>query len=77
MSKLPPVTGDQVVAVLLRDGWVVDRVRGSHHVLKKAGQRFHVVVGCHRGETIPPGTLSNILRQAGMSRERLLALLRK
>jgi len=49
-------------------------VRGSHYVLiGPRGQR--VVVPVHAAEDVPPGTLRNVLRQAGLTPEEFLNLL--
>ena len=52
-----------MVAALTRHGFAVVRVRGSHHLLKHADGRA-TVVPIHRGETIGPGLLGKILRDA-------------
>ncbi len=75
MSRLPRVTGAQVGRALERAGFVLVRVTGSHHHFHKGGVPGVVTVPVHAGETIPPGTLSSILRQAEMSVEEFSALL--
>lgn len=51
---------------LEEDGWRLARTKGSHrqfHHPKKAGT---VTVAGHPAVDIPPGTLNNILKQAGL-----------
>lgn len=51
--------------MLEKDGWVLDRVKGSHHQFKhptKAG----VVTLPHPRKDIPKGTAESILKQAGL-----------
>jgi len=60
--------------VLIERGFVLDRVRGSHHVYYHAETRRRVVVPLH-GRELPKGTLLEILKQAGMDREELERLL--
>jgi predicted RNA binding protein YcfA (HicA-like mRNA interferase family) len=68
MSKLPSLTGREVIAALERAGFVVARVRGSHHFLiHKDGRR--TVVPVHSGETIGPGLLAQILRDSQITKE--------
>ena len=74
MSKLPGITGKQLIAALNKAGFEVIRVRGSHHFLRHADGRS-TVVPVHAGETIGPGLLSQILRDCEFSRERLAGLL--
>ena len=49
MSKLPSVTGKEVIAALRKAGFEVARVRGSHHVLVHLDGR-RTVVPVHSGE---------------------------
>lgn len=51
--------------MLEKDGWVLNRVKGSHHQFKhptKAG----VVTLPHPRKDIPKGTVESILKQAGL-----------
>lgn len=61
--RTPRLTGREVVAALERHGFVVVRIRGSHHLLKHPDGRA-TVVPIHRGEMIGPGLLGKILRDA-------------
>jgi predicted RNA binding protein YcfA (HicA-like mRNA interferase family) len=74
MTRLPRITGQQVIAALGKAGFEVVRVKGSHHFLCHADGR-RTVVPVHRGETIGPGLMSKILRDCEMTREELLELL--
>lgn len=74
MSKLPSLTGKDVVAVLVRAGFDIVRVKGSHHFLRHPDGRT-TVVAVHAGETIGPGLLSKILRDCELTREGFRALL--
>ena len=68
---LPVVSGAQVVGALVKAGFVQVSQRGSHVKLRKA-ERV-AIVPLHR--ELAPGTLSSILRQAGLSRDELTPLL--
>ena len=71
--KLPTdVSGQELVKALLRVGFVVNRQRGSHIVLRRANPYARVVVPDHK--QIRPGTLRQILTEAGMTVEELLKL---
>ncbi|MBI2939250.1 MAG: type II toxin-antitoxin system HicA family toxin [Chloroflexi bacterium] len=76
MSRLPSVTGAQVIRALERAGFAVARQRGSHVFLSHPDGRS-TVVPVHRGETLGPGMLRKIARDAQLTREELLALLRQ
>lgn len=66
MSRLPSVTGRQVVRALQRLGFKVIRTRGSHHYLRHADGRA-TVVPAHRGETIGRGLIAKILRDTELT----------
>jgi predicted RNA binding protein YcfA (HicA-like mRNA interferase family) len=69
------VTSTDLLRALQRDGWEERRRSGSHAVLVHPEKTGRVVVPVHRGKTIKPGTLTNILRQAGLNREEFRSLL--
>ena len=74
MSKLPSLSGKEVVSLLKKVGFVAERQRGSHVFLKHRDGRA-TVVPIHTGETIGPGLLSKILRDVEMTRDELLKIL--
>jgi predicted RNA binding protein YcfA (HicA-like mRNA interferase family) len=65
MARLPRLRGREVLAALCRAGFVVLRVKGSHHFLQHPDGR-RTVVPIHSGETIGPGLLNRILKDAEM-----------
>lgn len=76
MPKLPRVTGKQLIRVLTRNGFVVVRVRGSHHVLEHADGRT-TVVPVHAGEVIGPGLLAKILRDIDLETQAFIDAIRE
>jgi predicted RNA binding protein YcfA (HicA-like mRNA interferase family) len=75
-ARLPAVHGSRVVRALLKAGFVVDRIVGSHQILKHPGDhRRAVTVPCHSGRDLKPGTLRAIIRQAGLTVEQFNELL--
>lgn len=72
MPRLPVVSGADVVRVLERLGFVVKRQRGSHIVMRRGASGC--VVPNHR--EIKTGTLSGVLKQAGISAEEFVNALR-
>jgi predicted RNA binding protein YcfA (HicA-like mRNA interferase family) len=75
VSRLPPVTGKQLLRILEAQGWYVKRIRGSHHILRHAAIPDALPVPIHGNQPIKRGTLGNILRTAGITREELQRLL--
>jgi len=68
MPKLPAITPEELVAILLKRGFVLDRTRGSHRIYYHLESKRRVVVPFHRGD-LPRGTLLEILRRAGLTKD--------
>jgi predicted RNA binding protein YcfA (HicA-like mRNA interferase family) len=74
--RLTGVNGRAVLRALERAGFRVERVSGSHHVLRRPGvPGSKVIVPLHGAHDLPPGTLRNIINQAGLTIEEFTALL--
>jgi predicted RNA binding protein YcfA (HicA-like mRNA interferase family) len=73
MPSLPVISGANAVRAFQRAGWRVDRHRGSHVVLLKAGSIVSLAVPQHR--ELAPGTLRSLIRSAGMSIGEFVALI--
>jgi predicted RNA binding protein YcfA (HicA-like mRNA interferase family) len=56
----------EVINLLESDGWVQVRMRSSHRQLKHPSKPGLVTVAGKPSVDIPPGTLNNILKQAGL-----------
>jgi predicted RNA binding protein YcfA (HicA-like mRNA interferase family) len=56
----------EVIKLLKSDGWVQVRMRGSHRQFKHPSKSGLVTVAGKPSVDIPPGTLNNILKQAGL-----------
>ena len=48
---------------LKKDGWVLVRVNGSHHVLEKNGQKISLPI---HGKDVKKGLLNDILKISGL-----------
>ena len=76
MTKLPAVTGADVLRVLKRAGFEVVRVKGSHHRLRHATDHARATtVAVHAGTTVPKGTLRDIIEQAGLTVDEFVRML--
>lgn len=75
MSRLPDVSGAELVKALRKAGFVLLRQKGSHVSMEKTDATGHwrTVVPMHR--EIARGTLQDILKQTGLTREELSKLL--
>ena len=75
MSKLPTISGREIVKVLVRIGFAIVGRKGSHVRLKRQRGKeiLIVIVPMHRD--LAKGTLRSILRQANLTVEDLNRLL--
>jgi len=74
MTKLPVVKARACIAALKRAGFALDRQSGSHVMLIRDDPYARVTVPNHPGD-LKPGTLRQILRDAGLSIEEFNDLL--
>jgi predicted RNA binding protein YcfA (HicA-like mRNA interferase family) len=74
MTRLPALTGKEIMSALSSLGFSANRQRGSHVIMKHPDGRM-TVVPVHAGETIGPGLLLKILRDADLTKEELKRLL--
>ena len=74
MSKLPVISGRKCVRALERAGFYLKRQTGSHLVLRRDEPFAQVVVPDHR--VLDRGTLRAIIRQAGLSVDEFVSLLK-
>ena len=75
MTGIPVVTSRQLIRALLRAGFFVHHVRGSHHYLKHPDKPGLLVSVPFHNRDLKRGTLGAILRQAGMTIDELRNLL--
>jgi predicted RNA binding protein YcfA (HicA-like mRNA interferase family) len=73
MGSLSRVSGTEVVRALERLGFAVVRQRGSHIVMRRGS--MGCVVPNHR--ELKLGTLTGVLKQAGVTPNEFLAALRR
>jgi predicted RNA binding protein YcfA (HicA-like mRNA interferase family) len=73
MSKLPVISGRQLVHVFEQVGFVFDRQRGSHMMLFRLDPPTTISIPDHH--ELDRGTLRALLRQAGVSPEQLTQFL--
>jgi predicted RNA binding protein YcfA (HicA-like mRNA interferase family) len=74
MTSFPSLTGKDLLLALKKAGFLIIRVRGSHHFVQHPDGRS-TVVPIHAGESLGPGLISKILRDCELSREQLQKLL--
>ena len=75
-KALPALRAREVVRALERAGFVKWRQKGSHLTLFRAVDRRALTVPIHFSKTLPKGTLHAIIKQAGLTAEEFLDLIR-
>lgn len=58
------MSGKQLVKRLLEEGWEVDRISGSHHIMVNGDKTVSVPV--HDNKDLNPKLLNKLLKQAGL-----------
>ena len=61
------MNGKELIKILKKNGWVLDRVAGSHHIMIKEGKRA-VPVQVHSSKDLPKGLVSAIFKQTGIKK---------
>lgn len=76
MSNLPQVSGSNLVKAFKKEGWILVSQKGSHIKIVKhfqpVGKRT-LIIPNHK--VIKKGTLTNILKDGGISIEKLKKLI--
>ena len=60
-----------ILKMLRRDGWYLDRQAGSHRHFRHAVKPGTVTVAGKESVTLPHATVNSILEQAGLTKEDL------
>jgi predicted RNA binding protein YcfA (HicA-like mRNA interferase family) len=63
-----PAKVKELIAMLEADGWVLVRTKGSHRQYLHPLKAGTVTVAGKPSVEVPPGTLVNALRQAGLKK---------
>ncbi|GHU28818.1 hypothetical protein FACS1894172_18890 [Spirochaetia bacterium] len=57
------MSGRDLIKKLMKDGWTLDRVNGSHHIMRK--NSVSVSVPVHGNKDLKLGILNQLLKEAG------------
>ena len=57
------MSGKELIKKMIKDGWELERINGSHHVMKKGKQTE--IIPVHGNQDIPNGLLIKILKRIG------------
>lgn len=76
MPKIPVTNGTAIIKVLLKKGFVLNRVNGSHHILIHPQKQITISVPVHKGKTLGKGITLAIIKDSQIAIEEFLKLLR-
>jgi len=72
-QKLPVISGKAAVKAFTRAGWHLDRISGSHAILRKEGSTITLSVPLH--PEMRKGLLRSLIKDAGIDLEEFLTYL--
>ena len=75
MPQIVPVPYQELMRVFEAEGFALVRQRGDHLIYTKAGVKRPLVIPAYRA--VPVFIIKNLLRTAGVTRERYFELLGK
>jgi predicted RNA binding protein YcfA (HicA-like mRNA interferase family) len=60
-----------LIKVLINNGFVLKRVKGSHQIYHNCETNKTIIVPLHGNKDLPKGTFYTILKQAGLNKEQI------
>jgi len=66
-----PMSGKVFARILLRNGWTLLRIQGSHHIFGKAGSIVRLSVPIHGNDALKSGLCNHLLKMAGLTQDDL------
>jgi len=76
MPKIPSINHKKLIRILENLGFQLDHSTGSHFIFYNPKNKKRAVVPCHRKD-LPKGTITSILREAGITRKDFEDLLKQ
>lgn len=70
MSNIPAFTPKDILRILQKRGFLLDRSSGSHQIWLHPLSRKRVIIPMHNKD-LPTGTLYSILKQAGINKDEI------
>ena len=73
MPKLPSIKPRKLIKIFEKEGYVIDRQKGSHVILLHAQSRRRLTIPMHTRD-VPNGTLLAIIKDSGLTKDEFLKL---
>lgn len=65
------VGGKELIKIAAAHGWVLSRIKGSHHIMTKEGSESILTIPVHSNKPLKIGLLRALMKQAGLTEEDL------
>ena len=56
----------EIIKIIGKEGWILNRTKGSHRQFKHQNKNGTVTIAGHLGDELHPKTANSILKQAGL-----------
>jgi len=76
LPKIQPLSSHKLIKILQKAGFKIIRQKGSH-VIMMNDKNIRIVIPVHPGKDVKPGLIRAIIKEAGLSRQDFLKLLRE
>jgi predicted RNA binding protein YcfA (HicA-like mRNA interferase family) len=63
---LKAITGPEMCRLVETNGWFLQRIKGSHYIYSKPGERKIISIPVHGNRNFKPGLASRIARDAAV-----------
>ena len=63
---MKPITGTELCRLLELNGWMLQRIAGSHHIYAKSGERKVLSIPVHGNRDLKPKLASRLARDANL-----------
>ncbi len=66
------ISGKELCKIVQKYGWLLKRIKGSHHIFEKTGLDTTLSIPVHGNKDLKIGTLKALLKQANLTENDLL-----
>lgn len=74
MSNIPTIKGQKLIKILQKQGFVLNRINGSHHIMIHPQKYITLSIPVHKGKTLGKGITLAIIKDSGLTIEEFLKL---
>ncbi len=66
------ISGKKLCKIVQQYGWILQRIKGSHHIFEKTGLEITLSIPVHGNKDLKIGTLKSLLKQADLNEEDII-----